>query len=369
MSRPATSVLDLPFDERPDPDEFVRAAMRWHFDQETGSPYWLERAATLDFDPLSDVRSHDDLGLFPNVANELRTVPAGDLVPRGCGRDPDLAGVFESGGTTGPPKRVVCTREWMDRVVAWSNANLDVHGFPRGANWLGVTPTGPHFVGQLFLRSAATHGALGLTVDLDPRWVKKLIAAGKHDAADGYAEHLVDQAAAILRTQDIGVMTITPPLLERLARRDDLVDLVNQKVRAIRWGGTQLDAESAQLYRTSIFPDVILYGHYGSTMILGIAGQRAAAAMADGDDRCVFDTFSPYITFGVVDPDSGQTVPCGERGQVVMNHVSRSLLLPHNLERDLATRVEPLPGQVGDAVADIAPVQRFDSEDVIEGVY
>ncbi|HTE60634.1 MAG TPA: hypothetical protein VK631_09815, partial [Solirubrobacteraceae bacterium] len=77
----------------------------------------------------------------------------------------------------------------------------------------------------------------------------------------------------------------------------------------------------------------------------------------------------PYITFSVVEPGTGRTVPYGQRGQVVMNHVSKSFLLPNNLERDMATRIRPLEGEVGDSVADVTPVQQFDNETVIEGVY
>ncbi|KNB52174.1 AMP-binding protein [Streptomyces caatingaensis] len=366
MVRTEPSILDLPHDARPDPDELVRAAMAWHFAPETGSPFWLRRAATLDFDPLADVKGYDDLTLFPNVANELRDVPAADLVPRGYGPRPDLVGVFESGGTTGAPKRVVCPADWLEKLVAWSNANLDVHGFPRGADWLGITPSGPHIVGEIFRRSALTHGRHGFTVDLDPRWVKRLIADGRGAQADAYAEHVVDQAAHILRTQPVGVLTVTPPLLERIARRDDLVELVNEKVRAIRWGGTQMDADTAELYRTEIFPGTTLYGHYGSTMILGIAGQRYGTPAGE---PCVFDTFSPYITFQVVDPRTRRPVAYGERGQVVMHHVSKALLLPNNLERDTAVRVPAPEGAAGDSAAGIAPVERFDDEVVIEGVY
>ena len=101
-------------------------------------------------------------------------------------------------------------------------------------------------------------------------------------------------------------------------------------------------------------------------MILGIAGERAGLT---DTDPCVFDSFAPYVTFSVIDPRTNRPVGYGERGQVVMNHVSKSLLLPNNLERDTAIRVEALPGNVGDGVADIAPVAVFDSETVIEGVY
>jgi hypothetical protein len=52
-----------------------------------------------------------------------------------------------------------------------------------------------------------------------------------------------------------------------------------------------------------------------------------------------------------------------------MNHVSKSFLLPNNLERDMATRIEGPEGQVGDSVGDVTPVRRFGGEAVIEGVY
>lgn len=345
---------------------FLREAMEWHFSPATGSPFWLERARTLDFDPRRDVTSLADLRRFPNVAAELRDVPVEALIPRGYGPRPDVVGVFESGGTTGPPKRVVLLRDWLERMLATANAHLDAHGFPRGVDWLGMVPTGPHVVGEFFRRSATTHGRRGFTIDLDPRWVKRLVAAGRGADAAAYAEHLVDQAAHVLRTQDVGVLTVTPPLLERLAERDDLVALVNDKVRAIRWGGTQLDPDSRRLYRTEVFPRTVLAGNYGSTMMLGMAGERPGLGV---DDPCVFDPPAPHVTFAVVDPDTGRQVAYGERGRVVVHHVSRSFLLPNNLERDVATRVAPPPGGVGDSVADIAPVEVFEDEAVIEGVY
>ncbi|MEH0547960.1 phenazine antibiotic biosynthesis protein [Streptomyces sp. B21-105] len=366
MPRAITQVLDLPLDVRPEPDELVQAAMEWHFNPDTGSRFWLERAKTLPFDPRSDVRTHEDLKLFPNVAAELRDVRAEDLIPRGYGQRPDVIGVFESGGTTGAPKRVVLLQDWLQRMVHWSNTNLDAHGFPAGANWLGLVPTGPHIVGEYFRRSATSHGRRGFTIDLDPRWVKKLISGGRSADADAYAEHLIDQAAFVLRTQDIGVLTITPPLLERIARRDDLAELVNEKVRAVRWGGTQLDPDSRYLYKTEVFPKTVLCGNYGSTMILGFAGERPDLPE---DAGCVFDSYSPYVTFSVVDPETLRPVAYGDRGRVLVHHVSKSFFLPNNLERDVATRIEPLAGQIGDAVADIAPVATFENEAVIEGVY
>jgi hypothetical protein len=87
------TILDLPLDTQPDPEEFIQAAMRWHFHPATGSPYWLQRATTLDFDPRTDVKNVEDLALFPNIVNELRDVRAEDLIPRGYGPNPDVVGL------------------------------------------------------------------------------------------------------------------------------------------------------------------------------------------------------------------------------------------------------------------------------------
>jgi phenylacetate-coenzyme A ligase PaaK-like adenylate-forming protein len=367
MLQHAKSALELPFDVRPDPDEFIRGAMDWHFSVETGSPYWLQRAKSLEFDPRTDVTSFDDLSLFPNVTDELRDVRAEDLIPKGYGPHPEVVGIFESGGTTGAPKRIVMLREWWERMLAWQVADLDATGLLlRNRNWLVLIPSGPHMAGELIRREAAALGGLSFAIDMDPRWVKKLIAEGRAGEADAYADHLIDQAAFVLQTQDIGILMTTPPLLERLARRDDLVELVRRKVEAIQWGGAHMDADTRYLYRTEIFPGLRLHGQYGSTMVLGGAAERLGLT---DDDPCVFDPYSPYITFSVVDPETRRAVPYGERGQVVMNHVSKSFLLPNNLERDMATRIEPPEGQVGDSVADVTPVRRFGGEDVIEGVY
>ncbi|BCL79108.1 phenazine antibiotic biosynthesis protein [Ktedonobacteria bacterium brp13] len=360
------SLLDLPLDAKVDPGEFIRAAMQWHFNSETGSAYWLERAKSLDFDPRKDVNNIEDLALFPNLVDELRDVRVEDLIPRGYGPHPDVVGVFESGGTTGPPKRVVFLRDWWDREEAWMSANLDAHGFPRNVNWLVILPSGPHAAGEISRGLASTRNGIKFSVDMDPRWVKKRIARGLAEEADAYAEHLVEQAAFLLRTQDIGILNTTPPVLERIARHDDLVELINQKVKGILWGGAHMDADTRHLYRTEIFPGVKLVGMYGSTMALGGTTERLGLTLGD---PCIFDPPSPFIIFTVIDPATGRRVGYGERGQVVMNHLSKNMLVPNNLERDLATRIEPLPGQVGDAVADVSPVAQFDHENVIEGVY
>lgn len=358
-----TSVLDAPFGQPPPADEYIPAAMEWHFSPETGSPFWLERADSLGFNPRTDIRTFDDLARFPNLANDLREVPVEKLIPRGYGPHPDVVGVFDSGGTTGAPKRMVLMRDFCDLAVD----NLVARGYPPKKNWLVLLPTGPHIGVEYCRHQVAAQGGLIFTVDMDPRWVKRVIAEGRPQEADAYAEHIVDQAAYVLASQDVSVLSCTPPLLARICRRDELLELVREKIEIVDWGGAHMDADTRYLYRTDVLPGVELWGVWGSTMALGVPlGERSGL----GDDEpCIFDPWSPYITVSVVDPETQQPVAYGERGQMRVHCVTKPFLLPNNLERDLATRFEAPSGELGDSFADVTPMPSFEGGEVIEGVY
>ena len=365
----ANDILELPFGQLPDPDEFIQAAMAWHFGPDTGSPFWIERARTLEFDPLTDVKTHADLGLFPNVTGELRDVPVTKLIPRGYGARPDVISVIESGGTTGAPKALPLMADFARLMVERDVWIFEHYGLTREKNWLLFSPSGPHGAFEQARRGAKAWGVLPFGIDMDPRWVKKQIEAGNQKEADAYAEHLLDQATYILRNQNIGYIRLTPPILARIVRRDDMVDLILENVEYIQWGGASMDADTRYFYRTDVFDGITLAGSYGTTMALGSGGAQRFGA--EDADETIFDpTLTPYTTFAVRDQDSGKPVAYGERGQLVVHHVSKALLLPNNAERDLATRIAPEnPDQIGDSIADIGPLQEFEGSKVIEGVY
>ena len=71
----------------------------------------------------------------------------------------------------------------------------------------------------------------------------------------------------------------------------------------------------------------------------------------------------------MVDADTGEEVPYGQRGQVVMHHISKGMFIPNNLERDSAIRTPGPEGHVGDSLSEVRPVAAFEGEPVIEGVY
>jgi hypothetical protein len=90
----------------------------------------------------------------------------------------------------------------------------------------------------------------------------------------------------------------TPPLLEAIARQDDLVELINAKAARIQAAGAHLDNDTRDVLR-DVFPNVKLTNTYGSTMILGASHTRDALS---ADDPTIHDAYSPYVTFSVIDP-------------------------------------------------------------------
>ncbi|MGK0205964.1 MAG: hypothetical protein ACI9S9_005057, partial [Planctomycetota bacterium] len=88
-----------PESDRPDLDTHFCEMVRWHFSEETGTPYWLDWAKTVDWDPKNDVTSFADLVRFPHFDGELlRTEPHERFVPRAYLGRPYT--IFETGGTT-----------------------------------------------------------------------------------------------------------------------------------------------------------------------------------------------------------------------------------------------------------------------------
>ena len=47
-----------------DLDQHVRDIVQWHFNPETGAPFWLDYAKRLDWDPRKEIRTYADLDRF-----------------------------------------------------------------------------------------------------------------------------------------------------------------------------------------------------------------------------------------------------------------------------------------------------------------
>src|SRR5579864_3227962 len=228
-------------------DAHVRDIIQWHFSPDTGCPFWLEFASKLSWDPRKEVQCFADLRRFPPFQDEwLRGGPVRRWVPKGLAGSPMF--VFETGGTTGVPKSRLAMEDFRIDYEMFSDT-LPTKYFPLGANWLMLGPSGPRRLRLAVEHLCQYRGGICFCVDLDPRWVVKLIKKGWVEHLNAYKDHVIEQALTILSAgHDIKCMFTTPKLLEALAMKliDQGSSIGQAGITGIFSGGTEF---TPQWYR------------------------------------------------------------------------------------------------------------------------
>ena len=328
-------------DARRQLDEHVREMMQWHFSPETGCPFWLKWAAKAGWDPRTEVQGFDDLVRFGHFQDEwMRGGPVRRWVPKAYADKPIY--VFETGGTTGIPKSRINVDDFRIDYSMFSDTLPDAF-FPTGSNWLMLGPSGPRRL-RLAIEHLAQHrGGISFCVDLDPRWVIKLIKKGWMDHLKAYQEHCIDQALTVLSAgHEIKCLFTTPKLLEALANRleDDGSSLGDAGITGIFIGGTEMNAQWCRFATEELLDErTYLAPTYGNTL-MGLAASKPLSA--DDDYKITYYAPQPRATLQVVDPDqTDREVGEGETGRVLLTTLTREWFVPRFLERDEAEREPP----------------------------
>lgn len=341
-----------------DLDAWTRRIVRRHFDPATGSPYWLARAAELSFDPR-DITGYDELSAFgPFPLGELRTLDPERLVPADLPRP--LAGkIWESGGTTGDPCRVYYSEPMLEHRAFWRRWVIEREGFESGRSWLQATPAGPHLIGHGAADLVELSGARVYGIDFDPRWVKRLLRGGKLREATQYTEHVVEQIAAILRSQHVDYLVTTPALLQAVARAEP--ELV-ARLAGARLSGTHVTPEMWRVFSKALSGG-LLGIQYGNTF-----GNALTLNATQEPDLIPYVPNFPHITMSVVDPsDLARCVEYGDYGRVRLTVMHDDLFLPNVMERDRALRYDTGDRWPSDGVANVSPLQDLNAAP--EGLY
>jgi hypothetical protein len=343
-------------------DAHVRDIVRWHFSPETGTPFWIERARTLDFDPLTAIQTYADLDRFGLFQDEwLRGGPVRRWVPKAYAKRPIFT--FETGGSTGIPKSRINIDDFRIDYEMFSDTLPDAH-FPKGSDWLMVGPSGPRRL-RLAVEHLAQHrGGICFSVDLDPRWVIKLVKSRQMDQVEAYKRHVIDQALTLLRAHDtIRCMFITPKLLEALAEK---VSLQKAGIRGIFCGGTEMTTQFHRWVREEVLEDLYFAPTYGNTL-MGLAVHKPF----DPKDNyaVIYYPPRPRACLEVVDPkDPMRVVDYGATGRVRLTTLTKEFFMPRFLERDEAEREPPCDAYPWDGVRNVRPFSEL-SVSVTEGVY
>ncbi len=343
-------------------DEHVREMVAWHFSPETGCPFWLEYAEKLDFDPREKIQGYEDLKHLGHFQDDwLRGGPVRRWVPKALADEPLY--VFETGGSTGLPKSRVNIRDFQTDYELFSDTLSD-DGFPPGSDWLMLGPSGPRRL-RLSIEHLAQHrGGLCFHVDLDPRWVNRLVRDGRHHELRAYKEHVVDQGLKILRAHDnVRCLFTTPKLLEALCEK---IALDKAGIRGIFCGGTEMNAQFNRFARQELVPGIDFVPTYGNTLM----GLACCKPFDPADDYAItYYPPAPRAVFELVDPkDPERPVDYGETGRVMLTTLTPEFFMPRFLERDEGERAEPIELYPWDGVRNLRLLSELE-ESVVVGVY
>jgi phenylacetate-coenzyme A ligase PaaK-like adenylate-forming protein len=349
-------------------DAHVREIVQWHFSPETGTPFWLEKAKSFGFNPLKDVKGFDDLKLFGHFEDEwLRGGPVRRWVPKAYADKPVF--VFETGGTTGIPKSRVVIDDFRTDYEMFSET-LPERFFPKGSNWIMLGPSGPRRL-RLAVEHLCQHrGGICFCVDLDPRWVVKLIKKGWMEHLTAYQDHVIDQVMTILSAgHDVKCMFSTPKLLDALVKRleKEGKSFADTGITGIFCGGTEMTSQWIRFtIEENLGPNVYIAPTYGNTL-MGLAAAEMPTA-AEGYKIAYFAP-QPRAVVEVVDFDNyDRVVDYGKEGRVMLTTLTKEFFVPRFMERDEGVRERPSAKYSWDGVSGVKPFREIAAATTV-GVY
>lgn len=343
-------------------DAHVREIVKWHFSPKTGSPFWLEFAENLDFNPRKEIGGYADLKYLGHFQDEwLRGGPVRRWVPKAYANEPIY--VFETGGSTGVPKSRISIHDFHIDYELFSKTLSD-EGFPPGSDWLMLGPTGPRRL-RLAVEHLAQHrGGICFHVDLDPRWVNQLVRYGKNEELDAYKNHVISQALNVLRAhENVQCLFTTPKLLEALCEK---IALPKAGIKGIFCGGTEMDAQFHRFAREELVPGIDFIPTYGNTLM----GLATCKPFNPADNYAIiYYPPQPRAVIELVNPENTEElVDYGETGRVMLTTLTKEFFMPRFLERDEAERAEPIPEYPWDGVENLRLLTEL-QESVVVGVY
>jgi thienamycin biosynthesis protein ThnN len=347
-----------------DHDERLRDVLALHVDPELGSTYWLARQDRLGWDVCDRVRTQADLAkLGPMPLDDLRRFPVRAFIPREFHKQLDRFVVGETAGTSGEPRATAYRDdEFQAAFVTPFLEAARAAGFPEGASWLWIGPSGPHVIGKAVRELARQTGGMDpFSVDFDPRWAKRLASGAL--ALGRYLDHVTDQAIDVLEREDVGVLFATPPALAALASR--MSDRLREAIRGVHYGGMSLAADQLNGFRAA-FPNAVHLSGYGNTLF-GVVMEvedrpRRALDYFPRGDRVRFEVVACHDEDG---SDAWPPRPCppGMVGRVLFHRLDRGCMLVGVLERDLVESIPASPealalGWCADGLRDPRPPAR-----------
>src|SRR5258707_4410067 len=107
-------------------------------------------------------------------------------------------------------------------------------------------PSGPRRLRLAVEHMCQYRGGICFCINLDPRWVVKIIKKGWTEHLKAYQEHCIDQAMTVLSAgHEVKCMFTTPKLLDALCKRLDAggSSIAETRITRIFCGGTRMNSQ------------------------------------------------------------------------------------------------------------------------------
>jgi hypothetical protein len=232
-------------------------------------------------------------------------------------------------------------------------------------------PSGPRRLRLAVEHRCQYRGGICFCIDLDPRWVVKLIQKKWMDHLEAYKQHCIDQALTVLKAgHDIKCMFTTPKLLEALA--DALAKqgktIKDTGITGIFSGGTEFTPQFTRFAVEELLDNGAVYmtPTYGNTL-MGLACSKPVGPQ-DGY-KISYYAPQPRAVAQVVDfDDYDKVVDYGKAGRVLLTTLTKEFFMPRFPERDEGEREPPYEKFPWDGVSGVRPFREVAAATTV-GVY
>jgi acyl-coenzyme A synthetase/AMP-(fatty) acid ligase len=232
-------------------------------------------------------------------------------------------------------------------------------------------PSGPRRLRLAVEHLAQYRGGICFCIDLDPRWVVKLINKRWMEHLEAYKQHCIDQALTVLKAgHDVKCMFTTPKLLESLAAALEKQgkSIKDTGITGIFSGGTEFTPQFTRFAVEELLDNGAVYmtPTYGNTL-MGLACSKPVGP-EDGY-KISYYAPQPRAAIQVVDfNDYNKVVDYGQTGRVLLTTLTKEFFMPRFPERDEGEREPPYAKFPWDGVSGVRPFHELAATTTV-GVY
>ena len=340
-----------------DKNKYLQKVVELHFNEEYGSPYWIEKKEQLDFDPVKEINTFDDLKYLPEADQEaLKSRRLEEFVPKIYNKvvdgdtvlDKEKIEISKSSGTTGTRKVMPWSKYVSDEMGEFYSYNLEINNQEKGSNWLVCGPYGlyeKHLERAGHKRDGFVYFTGVETRNLKKRLggLKKISQSYKHLLNPKTVWNAVKGAATLKPTMTALKDDIESQDFQNLASSPAIIDKIHGLLESPESNTDPEDITTILISGTGIDNNTLdhLSSKYRNADIIPMYATSLTGPAFDHPDEedISYYPLSPLVEFDVIDGErvgESETVEYEERGRVIIHRIGEDFFWPNQAERETA---------------------------------